>query len=92
MARSSVILEIESYRQKIREKLESVCSRESAGYAETGSYPFEGRWRSRQQIVALQRILRRRDRRILVELLVVFLLMAGCIAFVFFILTKLLPV
>ena len=92
MARSGIILEIESYRQKIREKLESVCARELASYAETGSYPFEGRWRSREQIIALQKILRRKDRRILLELVVVFLLMAGCTAFVFFIITKLLPV
>lgn len=91
MAGSEIILEIESYRQKIREKLESVYDREAANHAETGRYPFEGRWRSREQIVALQQILRKKDRRILLELMVVFLLMAGCIAFLFFILTKILP-
>ena len=91
MARSEIILEIESYRQKIREKLESVYDWEAANHAEAGRYPFEGRWRSREQIVALQQILRKKDRRILLELMVVFLLMAGCIAFLFFILTKILP-
>lgn len=92
MTRSGIILEIESYRQKIREKLESIYARDAANHAKTGRYPFEGRWRSRKQIVALQQILRRKDRRILLELVVIFLLMAGCIALMFFVLTKLLPV
>lgn len=91
MTRSGIILEIESYRQKIREKIESIYARDTATHAETGTYPFEGRWRSLEQIAALQRILRKKDRLILLELGVVFLLMAGCIAFTFFILTKLLP-
>ncbi len=72
-------------RRRFRAELERVREEKQ----KAGRFPYEGAWRSLDEIAALREEMRRQDRRIFFELLVLFGVMAA-IAVFFGVLTKLL--
>jgi len=65
-------------RRRFRAELERVREEKQ----KTGRFPYEGAWRSLDEIAALREEMRRQDRRIFFEILVLFGVMAAIVAFI----------
>lgn len=82
--------EEEIFRQNLRHKNDSQFSEVQERNRREGRYPFEGQWRTLQEITAMQEELKRKDREIFLELNILFIGMLLMIAVISFILYKLL--
>lgn len=68
---------MESYRESIRDKIRHEIDQLMREKKRKGNYPYEGLWRSQEEIVVLHDVMRRKDRSLFVELIVLFVLIAG---------------
>jgi hypothetical protein len=82
--------EEEVFRQYLRHKSNSQFREVQERNRRDGRYPFEGRWRMMEEIIAMQEELKRKDREIFLELNILFIGMLLMIAVISFILYKLL--
>lgn len=65
-------LKIRSVREGIREKVREDLLRQCKEFQNQGKYPWEGMWLIPQEIVKLQKKLKRRDRVVFVEVIILF--------------------
>jgi hypothetical protein len=80
---------VESYRESVRDKLSNEINQFMREKGREEDYPYEGIWRSQEEIVMLQDVMRRQDRSLFIELIVLFVLIAGFDMFIALILFSL---
>jgi hypothetical protein len=68
---------VESYSESARDKIGHEINQFMREKERKGNYPYDGIWRSQKEIVMLQDVMRRKDRSLFVELIVLFVLIAG---------------
>jgi len=68
---------VESYRESARDKIRHEIHQFMREKERKGNYLYEGLWRSQEEIVMLQDVMRRKDRNLFIELIVLFLLISG---------------
>lgn len=60
---------IERYREEVRAKYQTDIAQELEIRRVEGLYPFEGKWRTLEEITELQKLMRQKDRTIFVDLI-----------------------
>lgn len=63
------------YRGEMRAKYHAEISQELDAKKGEGLYPFEGKWRTLEEITELQKLMRKKDRTIFVDLIVLFIIL-----------------
>ncbi|MCC7202177.1 MAG: hypothetical protein IT393_05850 [Nitrospirae bacterium] len=79
--RLSAFEPIEQYREEVRAKYHADISQELEMKRVEGLYPFEGKWRTLEEITELQKLMRQKDRTIFVDLIILFIIII-CFLFV----------
>jgi hypothetical protein len=67
--------QFEQYRQQVKEKCLAEISQEVENMRNKGLYPFEGKWRAMEEIVDLQKLMKKKDRIILKDLFILLLIL-----------------
>ena len=65
---------IKQYREEARAKYHAEISQELEIKRGEGLYPFEGKWRTFEEITKLQKLMRQKDRTIFVDLIILFII------------------
>ena len=65
---------IKQYREDARAKYHAEISQELETKRGEGLYPFEGKWRTIEEITKLQKLMKHKDRTIFVDLIIIFLI------------------
>ncbi len=76
------------FREKVRAQQRIRLEQLKLAYQQEGKYPFEGQWLSREAIMAAYQTLRRQDRQLFVEIIVLLAAGAGlagaCLGLVYY--------
>ena len=67
---------IKQYREEARAKYHADICQELDIKREEGLYPFEGKWRTLEEITKLQKLMRQKDRTIFVDLIILFIIIS----------------
>lgn len=65
----------ELFREAVRERYQEELAREMEHLRPEGKFPYEGKWRSLEEIRALQLLMRKKDRTIVLDLVALYLVL-----------------
>ncbi|MCF6158406.1 MAG: hypothetical protein E3K32_07505 [wastewater metagenome] len=83
----TLVLKIRELREKIRGKVREEHLKECEEYRNLGKYYWEGLWVTPQNIKKIQKVMKKRDRIIFLEILILFII-SGLLSYILYRLMK----